>query len=126
MARCLIKFIRCSGVSRISARGSGPIRKGRGGGGGGGVAVGFRPDKKSGGAVGLSVSGPIRKVGGGGGYDCVSGGPGYSTVVDFMRTGINRHAQRKRAAIIIKHGPKSYEFIYGRTYGRGGGRGGGC
>ena len=44
---------------------------------------------------------------GGGGYDCVSGAPGYSTVVEFMRTGINR--QRKHAAIIIKCGPKSYE-----------------
>ena len=28
--------------------------------------------------------------------------------------------QRKRTAIIIKRGPKRYEFIYGRTYGRGG------
>ena len=66
---------------------SGPIRKGGGGGGGGG-AVGFWPDTKSGGRS-----------------------PGYSTVVEFMRTGINR--QRKRAAIIIKCGPKSYEIING-------------
>ena len=40
------------------------------------------------------------------------GGPGYSTVVKFMRADINR--QRNRAAIIIKCGPKSYEFINGR------------
>ena len=33
-------------------------------------------------------------------YDRVSGGPGYSTVVEFMCTCINR--QRKRATIIIK------------------------
>ena len=45
----------------------------------------------------LSASGPIRKAGEEGG------------VLEFMRTGINR--QRKRAAIIIKCGPKSYEFI---------------
>ena len=43
------------------------------------------------------------------------GGPGYSTVVEFMRAGINR--QRKRAAIIIKCGPRSYEFINGRVEG---------
>ena len=42
---------------------------------------------------------PDTKSGGGG------GGPGR---------------QRKRTAIIIKRGPKRYEFIYGRTYGRGG------
>ena len=42
-------------------------------------------------------------------------GPGYSTVVEFMRTRINR-----RAAIIIKSGPRSYEFIHG------GGGGGTC
>ena len=98
---------------------SGPIRKaggGVGGGGGGygpkrtagggrgGLAVGFWPDTKSG--------------GGGGGYVRVSGGPGYSTVVEFMRADINR--QRNHAAIIIKCGPKSYEFING-----GGGGGGG-
>ena len=59
-----------------------------GGGGGGGVAVGFWPDTKSGGGGG----------GGGGEYDRVSGGPGYSTVVEFIRTGINR--QRNRAAIL--------------------------
>ena len=61
----------------------GPIR-GAGGGGGGG-AVGFWPDTKDGG-------------GGGGEYDRVSGGPGYSTVVEFMRADINR--QRNRAAIL--------------------------
>ena len=31
-------------------------------------------------------------------YDRVSGGPGYSTVVEFMRADINR--QRNRAAIL--------------------------
>ena len=51
-----------------------------------------------------SASGPIRKVyegrggGGGGVYNRVSGGPGYSTVVEFMRADINR--QRNRAAIL--------------------------
>ena len=77
----------------------GPIR-GAGGGGGGGGAVGFWPKTKSGGGV-LSVSGPIRRAGGGGGggeYGRVSGGPGYSTVVEFMRADINR--QRNRAAIL--------------------------
>ena len=44
--------------------------------------------------------------GGAGGYDRVSRSPGYSTVVEFMRTGINR--QRNRASIIVKCGPKSY------------------
>ena len=34
-----------------------------------------------------------------GGYDRVSGGPGYSTVVEFMRADINR--QRNRAAILL-------------------------
>ena len=70
-----------------------------GGGGGGGGAVGFWPKTKSGGGV-LSVSGPIRRAGGGGGgeYGRVSGGPGYSTVVEFMRADINR--QRNRAAIL--------------------------
>ena len=53
------------------------------GGGGGGGAVGFWPDTKS---------------GGGGGDDRVSGGPGYSAVVEFMRADINR--QRNRAAIL--------------------------
>ena len=76
----------------------GPIRGAGGGGGGccrilaqneerggGGGAVGFWPDTKGGG-------------GGGGEYDRVSGGPGYSTVVEFMRADINR--QRNRAAIL--------------------------
>ena len=56
----------------------------RGGGGGtdggcgwGWGAVGFWPDTKSGG-------------GGGGEYDRVSGSPGYSTVIEFMRADINR------------------------------------
>ena len=57
---------------------------------GGGGAVSFWPDTKS------------------GGYDRVSGGPGYSTLVEFMHMGINR--QHKRAAIIIKCGPKSYDM----------------
>ena len=68
------------------------------GGGGGGGAVGFWPKTKSGGGGGvLLVSGPIRRAGGGK-YDRVSGGPGYSTVVEFMRADINR--QRNRAAIL--------------------------
>ena len=85
-------------------------------GGGGGGAVGLWPDTRSGGGV-LSDSGPKRRAGeegggGGGGccrflaryegrggeYDRVSGGPGYSTVVEFMRADINR--QRNRAAIL--------------------------
>ena len=69
----------------------GPIR-----GAGGGGAVGFWPKTKSGGgAVGFW---PDTKGGGGGKYDRVSGGPGYSTVVEFMRADINR--QRNRAAIL--------------------------
>ena len=89
-------------------------------GGGGGGAVGLWPDTRSGGEGGggggggvLSDSGPKRRAGGGGGgccrflaryegrggeYDRVSGGPGYSTVVEFMRADINR--QRNRAAIL--------------------------
>ena len=86
-------------------------------GGGGGGAVGLWPDTRSGGGGGgvLSDSGPKRRAGGGGGggavgfwphtkgggrgeYDRVSGGPGYSTVVEFMRADINR--QRNRAAIL--------------------------
>ena len=100
----------------------------RGGGGGarmvgvvgGGVGrggVGFWPDTKSGGGGGgvLSVYGPIRRAGGGGGgalgfwpktksggggggMIAYRGGPGYSTVVEFMRADINR--QRNRAAIL--------------------------
>ena len=69
--------------------------------GGGGGAIGFWPDTRSGKGKGGG--------GGGGGYDRVSGSPGYSTVVEFMRAGINR--QRKRAAIIIKCGPKSYRNL---------------
>ena len=49
---------------------SGLIRKAVGG------AVGFWPDTKNGGR--------------GGGYHRILGGPGYCTVVEFMRTGINR------------------------------------
>ena len=70
-------------------------------GGGGGGAVGFWLKTKSGGREG--GGGPLgfwpdTKSGGGrGGYDRVSGGPGYSTVVEFMRADINR--QRNRAAI---------------------------
>ena len=83
-----------------------------GGGGGGMLSVEFCPDTKSGGGGG---------GGGGRWYDRVSGGPGYSTVVQFMCTGINR--QRKRAANTIKCCPKSYEFIYGGDGGGGGGGG---
>ena len=78
-----------------------------GGGGGGARMVGVagwgrllaRYEKRGGGV--LSVSGPIRRAGGGGCVgecDRVSGGPGYSTVVQFMRADINR--QRNRAAIL--------------------------
>ena len=97
-----------------------PDTRSGGGGGGGGGAVGLWPDTRSGGGGGggvLSDSGPKRRAGGGGGggggccwflaryegrgggkYDRVSGGPGYSTVVEFMRADINR--QRNRAAIL--------------------------
>ena len=74
----------------------GPIR-GAGGGGGGG-AVGFWPKTKSGGGGGAVGFWPDTKGGGRGEYDRVSGGPGYSTVVEFMRADINR--QRNRAAIL--------------------------
>ena len=77
---------------------SGPIQKAKAREGGGGGAIGFGPDTE-------------KKGGGRGRYDRESGGPGYSTVVEFLRAGINR--QRKCAAIIIKCGPKSYEFING-------------
>ena len=72
----------------------------RGGGGGGGVLSDSGPKRRAGGGGVLLVSGPIRRAGGGGGgeYDRVSGGPGYSTVVEFMRADINR--QRNRAAIL--------------------------
>ena len=96
---------------------SGPIRK-AGGGGGGGGAFGLWPDTRSGGGGGGGGGAvgfwPKTKSGGGGGggccrflaryeerggeYDRVSGGPGYSTVVEFMRADINR--QRNRAAIL--------------------------
>ena len=41
----------------------------------------------------LSVYGPIRRAGGE--YDRVSGGPGYSTVVEFMRADINRQRNHR-------------------------------
>ena len=71
-----------------------------GGGGGGGGAVGFWPKTKSGGGGGGCCWFLARYEGRGGGgeYDRVSGGPGYSTVVEFMRADINR--QRNRAAIL--------------------------
>ena len=59
------------------------------GGGGGGGALGFWPKTKSGGGGG---------GGGGGSMIAYRGGPGYSTVVEFMRADINR--QRNRAAIL--------------------------
>ena len=77
----------------------GPIR-------GAGGAVGFWPKTKSGGGGG-GGGGCCRFLaryegrgggGGGGEYGRVSGGPGYSTVVEFMRADINR--QRNRAAIL--------------------------
>ena len=85
---------------------SGPIRDG-----GVGVLLVFSPIRKAGGGV-LPASGLIREVGGMIAYQEAR------DIVEFMRTGINR--QRKRTAIIIKRGPKRYEFINGRTYGRGG------
>ena len=77
---------------------SGPIRKG----GGGGGAVDLWPKTKSGGG-GRGCCRFLARYegpggGGGGEYDRVSGGPGYSTVVEFMRADINR--QRNRAAIL--------------------------
>ena len=111
--RLLARYEKRGGGGVLSVYG--PIR-GAGGGGGGG-AVGLWPDTRSGGGGGgggvLSDSGPKRRAGGGGGccwflaryegrgggkYDRVSGGPGYSTVVEFMRADINR--QRNRAAIL--------------------------
>ena len=69
------------------------------GGGGGGGAVRFWPKTKSGGGGGGCCWFLARYEGRGGGeYDRVSGGPGYSTVVEFMRADINR--QRNRAAIL--------------------------
>ena len=80
----------------------GPIRGAGGGGGGGCCRILAQNEERGGGGGGggvLSVSGPIRRAGGGGGeYGRVSGGPGYSTVVEFMRADINR--QRNRAAIL--------------------------
>ena len=70
------------------------MKSGGGGGGGGGVLSVYGPIRKAG---VLFVSGPKRRAGEGGEYDRVSGGPGYSTVVEFMRADINR--QRNRAAI---------------------------
>ena len=86
----------------------------RGGGGGGGArmvgvaggGVGFWPNTKSGGGGGggggcCRFMARYEERGGGGGvgeYDRVSGGPGYSTVVQFMHADINR--QCNRAAII--------------------------
>ena len=67
-----------------------------------GGGVGFWPDTKSGGGGGGGGGGCCRFLaryeGRGGEYDRVSGGPGYSTVVEFMRADINR--QRNRAAIL--------------------------
>ena len=69
---------------------------------GGWGGVGFWPDTKSGwGGVGGCCRFLARyegRGGGGGGDDRVSGGPGYSTVLEFMRADINR--QRNRAAIL--------------------------
>ena len=83
-------------------------------GGGGGVLSVYGPIRGAGGGGVLSDSGPKRRAGGGvgccrflaryegrgggGEYGRVSGGPGYSTVVEFVRADINR--QRNRAAIL--------------------------
>ena len=76
----------------------GPIRGA--GGGGGGVLSDSGPKRRAGGGGGGGAVGfwPHTKGGGRGEYDRVSGGPGYSTVVEFMRADINR--QRNRAAIL--------------------------
>ena len=74
------------------------------GGGGGGV---------------LSASGLIQKKRGGGGGGGMIAYRGARDTVQFLRAGINR--QRKCAAIFIKCGPKSYEFINGAGGGGGGG-----
>ena len=86
-----------------------------------GGGVGFWPDTKRGGGGGCCrFLADTNSGGGGGGMVAYRGEPGYSTVAEFMRAGINR--QRNRAAItcIIKCGPKSYEFINGRGGGGGG------
>ena len=93
---------------------SGPIRKAgggggccrfmaryeeRGGGGGGCCRILAQNEERGGGGGGGAVGfWPHTKGGGRGEYDRVSGGPGYSTVVEFMRADINR--QRNRAAIL--------------------------
>ena len=94
-------------LARYQKRGGGAVglwpdtRSGGGGGGGGGVLSDSGPKRRAGGGGGGAVGfWPDTKGGGGGGgeYDRVSGGPGYSTVVEFMRADINR--QRNRAAIL--------------------------
>ena len=76
----------------------GPIRR-AGGGGGGCCRILAQNEERGGGGGGGCCWFLARYEGRGGGkYDRVSGGPGYSTVVEFMRADINR--QRNRAAIL--------------------------
>ena len=67
-----------------------------------GGGVGFWPDTKSRGGGGCCrfMARYEGRGGGGGGGSMIAyrGGPGYSTVVEFMRADINR--QRNRAAIL--------------------------
>ena len=75
------------------------MRRRGGGGGGGWCRFLARYEKRGGGGGVLSASGLIRKVGGGGGgvrgYDRVSGGPGYSAIVQFMRVSISNASYYK-------------------------------
>ena len=75
----------------------GPIR-GAGGGGGGCCRILAQNEERGGGGGGCCWFLARYEGRGGGKYDRVSGGPGYSTVVEFMRADINR--QRNRAAIL--------------------------
>ena len=93
----------------------GPIRKTKGGGGGGGCAR-FLAQNEERGRGGGCCRFLARYEGRGGEYDRVSGGPGYSTVVEFMRADINR--QRNRAAILYNAARKVFL--------NGGGGGGGA
>ena len=75
-----------------------PDTKSGGGGGGGGCCRFMARYEERGGGGCCRFLARYEGRGGGGEYDRVSGGPGYSTVVEFMRADINR--QRNRAAIL--------------------------